>query len=48
LVLGVTAQSVNCLHAQPLVPVAQASTAQPSFAQEMAVAVTDTRKASNV
>ncbi|MBU0747560.1 MAG: flagellar biosynthetic protein FliO [Gammaproteobacteria bacterium] len=48
LVLGVTAQSVNCLHAQPFVPVAQASTAQASFAQEMAVAVTDTGKASNV
>lgn len=48
LVLGVTAQNVSCLHTQPLSPVPLPSAASPSFAQEIAVAVSDTGKAPNV
>lgn len=48
LVLGVTAQNISCLHTQPVSPAAQALASSPSFAQEIAVAVSDTGKASNV
>lgn len=48
LVLGVTAQNISCLHAQPLSPVPLPSAASPSFAQEVAVAVSDAGKAPNV
>ena len=48
LVLGVTAQNVSCLHVQPVSSVAKVSAANASFAQEIAVAVSDTGKASNV
>jgi flagellar protein FliO/FliZ len=48
LVLGVTAQNVSCLHTQPLSPVSLPSAASPSFAHEIAVAVSDKGKAPNV
>lgn len=51
LVLGVTAQNVSCLHALPATPqtpvTAMASTS-PSFAKEIAVAVSDSGKTSHV
>ncbi len=49
LVLGVTAHNVSCLHTQPVSPVPQAPAASPSFAQEIAVAVSSgAGKVSNV
>lgn len=51
LVLGVTAQNVTCLHALPATPqtaVAAVSAANASFAQEIALAVTDSGKPPHV
>lgn len=51
LVLGVTAQNVSCLHVLPASPqpsVAEVPSANPSFAQEVAAAVSDPGKSSHV